>query len=83
MSFRSITLLLALFVVAGCAGEREVIAEATKTARDHCESEGKQFVPTKTEIGSPQDTFFRKQIKVEGVCVGPGEPGYVAVLPAH
>jgi PBP1b-binding outer membrane lipoprotein LpoB len=77
MSLARVAVLLSAVLIVGCASERQVIADATKEARDHCLAEGKQFIQTKTEIGSPQDSPFSKSIKVEGVCVGPGDPGYV------
>lgn len=74
-------IVLSTLLLAGCISEQGIqatVAEATKTAGDHCRSEGKQFIVTKTEIGSDQDTIFHKRVRVEGICVGPGDPGYVA-----
>ena len=77
MKIKGSCIILLAIMLAGCANERQVIEAATKEAKDHCIAEGKQFILTKTEIGSDQDTVFSKRIKVEGVCVGLGDPGYV------
>lgn len=69
--------LLLTGLLAGCATEEQTIAHATREARDHCESEGKQFILTKTKIGDPSDPLLQKSVMVTGNCVGPGEPGYL------
>jgi len=63
--------------LAGCVSERQAIADETQQARDHCLSEGKQFVLRKTSISDRDAAGLVKNIQVEGVCLGPDDPGYV------
>ena len=65
-------------VLAGCVSEEEAAEKATAEARQHCESEGKQFV-FKDEK-TVDSGMFGKSLMVTGDCLGPGDPGYVPPL---
>ena len=79
MHYRAIGMILLVgSAISGCGTEEEVKAQAIQQAKDHCESEGKQFVlvDVKQDDNANRTALFTKTTVV-GNCVGPGQRGYV------
>ena len=70
--------------LAGCVTGEQEKAIALKQAQDHCTSEGKQFVLKNATANTHFNVITQSaDAEVEGTCVGPGDPGYVAPAPAN
>ncbi|HLY05854.1 MAG TPA: hypothetical protein VKR31_08920 [Rhizomicrobium sp.] len=64
------------FVVAGLTGCAAVLtSKGRETLRADCAAKGMQYVETSVK---ETDLVFVSHSQVEGVCVGPGDPRYVA-----
>ena len=68
---------LPFLLLAGCMSEEQAAERATAQAREHCESEGKQFVVKDVKTVESDNVFAGKSLMVTGDCLGPGDPGYV------
>jgi hypothetical protein len=66
--------LLTALSLMGCAAQ--IRADAIKNGKDHCESEGKQWILKSVEEKSGP-TLVGPVIVVSGECVGPDDPGYI------
>ncbi len=73
----AVAALFGVLALTGCADVATVTAQATAQAREHCLSEGKQFLPGTTNVSDNNNLVYDKTVMVTGYCVGPGDPGYV------
>lgn len=65
--------------LAGCVSAEQEKAAAIEKAQAHCAVEGKQFILKNATANAHYGLVMNSaDAEVSGVCVGPGDPGYVA-----
>ena len=69
----SLLMLLGAVTIAGCSDTSDLQEQSLARWKAFCASQGKQFLWRDTE---KERGIFLVSVKVEGRCVGPGQPGY-------